>query len=94
MSEFNLTKGMAVAAAVAGLLLSSGCSGGDDEKTTATDAQPVKCLGGNECAGMSECAGGPSGNECKGLNECMGMGWDYKDTEADCEAAGGMVAGS
>jgi hypothetical protein len=75
-----------------GLLLSTGCSGSDEDEKTNADVQPVKCLGGNECAGMSECAGGPSGGECKGLNECKGMGWSYTDTEAECEAAGGMVA--
>jgi hypothetical protein len=86
-----ISKGAAVAAAVMGLVLSTGCSGSDDEDK-ATDTQAVKCLGGNECMGMSECAGGPSSNECKGLNECMGQGWDYKKTAAECEAAGGMVA--
>jgi hypothetical protein len=85
-----MTKGAAVAAAVMGLLLATGCSGSDDESTNRAPEQ-VKCLGGNECAGMSECAGGPSSNECKALNECMGMGWDYKDSVAECEAAGGMV---
>lgn len=90
MIQRDLTRGAAVAAAVMGLMLATGCSG-DEEDDTTVDVQPVKCLGGNECAGMSECAGGPSSNECKGLNECMGMGWDYKDSEAECEAAGGMV---
>jgi uncharacterized membrane protein len=91
MSHRSVTKGAAVAAAVMGLFLSAGCSGSEEDDTTA-DVQPVKCLGGNECAGMSECAGGPTSNECKGLNECMGMGWAYTDSEAECEAAGGMVA--
>jgi uncharacterized membrane protein len=86
----ELRKGAAVAAAVAGLLVMTGCSGSDDEPT-GTAAQQVKCLGGNECAGMSECAGGPSSNECKGLNECKGMGWAYTKTAADCEALGGTV---
>ena len=79
-----------MAAAAVMLLLATGCAGSDEE-SRGSAAEQVKCLGGNECAGMSECAGGPTSNECKGLNECMGMGWDYKDTVAECEAAGGMV---
>lgn len=90
MMDREFLRGTAVAAAVMGLLFATGC-GGDEDERTSESAQPVKCLGGNECAGMSECAGGPSGNECKGMNECMAMGWDYKDTAAECEAAGGMV---
>jgi hypothetical protein len=86
-----VSKGAAVAAAVMGLVLSTGCSGADEEEP-AKESAAVKCLGGNECAGMSECAGGPSGNECKQMNECMGQGWDYKDSAAECEAAGGTVA--
>ena len=86
-----VSKGAAVAAAVLGLVLSSGCSGDKDEDT-GQDTAAIKCLGGNECAGKSECAGGPSSNECKGMNECMGQGWDYKATAAECEAAGGTVA--
>jgi hypothetical protein len=87
-----VSKGAAVAAAVLGLVLSSGCGGGDEDEDTGQNTAAVKCVGGNECAGMSECAGGPSGNECKGMNECMGQGWDYKETSQECEAAGGMVA--
>ena len=91
MIQKNVTKGAAVAAAVMGLML-VGCGSDKDDGPTASDTAQVKCLGGNECAAMSECAGGPSSNECKGLNECMGQGWDYKKTAAECEAAGGTVA--
>jgi uncharacterized membrane protein len=94
MSDRDLTKGAAVAAAVMGLLLATGCTGTDDEDDAETKAQPVKCLGGNECAGKSECAGGPGSNECKAMNECKGHGWSYEKTAADCTAAGGMVQAS
>ncbi len=88
------TTGAAIAAAMLGLALSTGgCSGSDEEETSA-DVQAVKCLGGNECKGLSQCAGGATSNECKGLNECKGMGWDYTKTVEECEAAGGMVQSS
>ena len=29
---------------------------------------------------------------CMGANSCKGMGWVGKKSEADCKAAGGMVA--
>jgi len=91
MSDRDLTKGAAVAAAVMGLLLSVGCGGSDDKEDGKSEEQLVKCLGANECAGMSECAGGPESNQCKGLNECKGHGWSYEKTEADCTEAGGTV---
>jgi uncharacterized membrane protein len=94
MIDRDLTKGAAVAAAVMGLLLSAGCSSSDKDEVNGTAPQALKCLGGNECKGMSECAGGPSGSECKGLNECQAMGWIYTDTEAECDAAGGTIQAS
>lgn len=59
--------------------------------TPATEEQPVRCEGINECAGTSECKSSDGANECKGLNSCAGQGWIYADTEQDCTDAGGAV---
>jgi hypothetical protein len=89
MNTNDITRGAAIIASAAALLLIQGC-GSEDEKTAAkTDA--VKCLGANECKGMSECAGGEGMSTCKGHNECMGMGWIYTPTEAACKEKGGTV---
>ena len=84
----NLIRGTSLATAVAALLLAAGCGSDDGGETGTTEAQ-IRCLGGNECAAMSECAGGPAGGECAGLNECAGQGWVYTETAADCEQKGG-----
>jgi uncharacterized membrane protein len=90
MRTLGLTKGAFIASAVASLIATTGC-GSDDEKDNAgTDAQQIRCLGGNECAAMSECAGGPGGSECAGMNECMGQGWVYTDSAEECTELGGM----
>jgi hypothetical protein len=88
MSEQDLKRGARIAAAMVALVATVGC--GDENETDVSESALV-CVGGNECAGMSECAGGPGGSECAGMNECAGMGWSYVDTEADCDAAGGEL---
>lgn len=87
MNSHDLGHGTAILAAAAALLVAQGCGSSDEKSDSKADA--VKCLGANECKGMSECAGGPGQSGCKGLNECMGKGWDYTETAAACEAKGG-----
>lgn len=89
MRTLNLS-GAFIASAVASLIATTACNS-DDDKDTNTDTQQIRCLGGNECAGMSECAGGPGGSECAGMNECMGQGWVYTHTAEECTALGGMT---
>jgi hypothetical protein len=89
MKPADLVRGAQIAAAVAAVLGAAGC--GSDEKDVASMENPLVCLGGNSCQGMSECAGGPGGSECAGMNECAGMGWSYAETEEECEAEGGHV---
>ena len=90
MRTLGLGKGVFIASAVASLIATTGCSSDDEKDTASTDTQQIRCLGGNECAGLSECAGGPGGGECAGLNECMGQGWVYTDSADDCTELGGM----
>ena len=83
-------KGVMVATAVAAMFGAVGCGGSDDENTGAEQqAQEIKCEGGNECAGTSECKSA-GGNECKGTNSCAGQGWIYTDSEQECIDLGGM----
>jgi hypothetical protein len=84
----DIRKGATIAAALAGLL--TGCAA--EMEDAGTTAQGLKCEGGNECKGMSECAG-KGKNDCQGMNECAGMGWVSVDTAAECEALGGTIAG-
>jgi hypothetical protein len=88
MKAIDLKRGAQLAAAVALALAGTACS--DDDKV-AGSSNPLMCVGGNECTGMSECAGGASGNDCQGMNECAGMGWSYAESEDECEEAGGHV---
>jgi len=75
---------------VAATLAAAGC--GSDMKNDVTSVEnPLVCVGGNACQGMSECAGGSGGSECAGMNECAGMGWAYTESEEECEAEGGHV---
>lgn len=90
MRTFDLNKGALIASAVASLIATAGCNSDSDKEGAGTQAEQIRCLGGNECAGMSECAGGPAGGECAGLNECMGQGWVYADSAEECEQKGGM----
>jgi hypothetical protein len=88
MNSNDLTRGAAILAAATAMLLAQGCGSKDDDESSKTSAQ-IKCLGANECKGMSECAGGSGASSCKGLNECMGQGWVYTPTEAACADKGG-----
>lgn len=55
----------------------------------ATDANMVKCVGGNACKGTSECK--TANNGCKGQNSCKGKGWVMVATDKDCTDKGGTV---
>jgi hypothetical protein len=89
MKPSDLARGARIAAAVATVLAAGGC--GMDDKDVASIENPLVCVGGNACQGMSECAGGPGGSECAGMNECAGMGWSYVETEEECTAEGGNI---
>lgn len=89
MNAEDMKRGAQIAAALATMLVAPAC-GDDSDKVGSTESALV-CVGGNECASMSECAGGPGGSECAGMNECKGMGWSYTETEEECEKAGGKV---
>ena len=80
----NIKSGVAIAATAAALFAM-----GTAPVAYAADA-PVKCAGANSCKGTAECK--TAKNDCKGQNSCKGMGWVGKKSEADCKAAGGMVA--
>lgn len=86
----NSSAGLVFASSVAALILSGCGSDSKDDDTSSQQAQ-LTCLGGNECAGMSECAGGPGDSSCAGMNECMGMGWVYVESEDECEDKGGTL---
>ena len=90
MKAADWTRGAQIAAAALAALAAGGCGGSDGKGVVGTE-NPLVCVGGNACQGMSECAGGPGGSECAGMNECAGMGWSYTETEAECEAEGGHV---
>jgi hypothetical protein len=86
----NSSAGLVLASSVAALLLAGCGSDSKDDDTGGQQAQ-LTCLGGNECAGMSECAGGPGDNSCAGKNECTGMGWVYVESEEECADKGGTL---
>ena len=71
-----------VAAAVAGLMLTTGCS----SHQPVADATTGQCHGVNTCKGTSECGGKDS--SCHGKNECKSKGW-IGMAEADCKTKGG-----
>lgn len=86
----NLSKGAVFASSVAALLLAGCGMDSNDDDTGGQEAQ-LTCLGGNGCAGMSECAGGPGDNSCAGMNECKGMGWVNVESEQECTDKGGTL---
>jgi len=78
------TRGTSIALAVAALLATSGCSGGQD-KSHAT-SEPIKCEGGNACSGLSECATQDGKSACTGENACKGTGYVFTQTQEQCTA--------
>ena len=83
----NLKSGVAIATAAAALF-SMGAT--LSTSVQAADEATVHCTGVNSCKGTAYCK--TAKNDCKGQNSCKGMGWVGKKSEADCKAAGGMVA--
>jgi uncharacterized membrane protein len=76
-------KSALVASAVAGLFLAGGAGSAlADEKKT--EAEKVKCDGGNTCKGHGACAG--ANNACAGQNGCAGQGFVMLTAE-ECEKA-------
>ena len=71
-----------LSAAMAGLLLTAGCSMMGPKLA----ANEVKCNGVNSCKGQGLCGG--KNNSCKGMNSCKGQGW-LKLSQDDCKAKGG-----
>lgn len=75
-------------AALAGLLMASGCSSTPDPSpANAGTASPMgECHGINGCKGMSDCGG--KAHACAGHNACKGKGWK-KMSKKNCEDRGG-----
>ena len=81
-------KGLVLASAVAGLVLSGSVSANASDKA---ETKTVKCAGINACSGKGECAG--AGHDCGRKNECKGKGW-MKTTAEECKEKGGSVVES
>ena len=77
------TKGMMIAASVAGLF-AMGAAGVASAKDT-----DVMCHGVNACKGQGGCKG--ASNACKGQNGCKGQG-NMKMSKDQCAKKGGTVA--
>lgn len=52
-------------------------------------AAKVKCLGGNDCKGLSACKTSESAGP--GQNSCKGQGMVYTKTAEECTARGGKA---
>lgn len=76
----NVKSSILVSAAVAGLVLGSGCSFLNEEED-APEIVGGECHGINSCKGQGACAG--KDHRCAGLNSCRGQGW-LKMTEKEC----------
>ena len=72
-------KGMAIAAAAAGLFL-----GATAITAVAAEEAKIHCTGVNGCKGQSDCS--TASNSCKGQNACKGQGF-VELTEKQCEDA-------
>jgi len=80
----DLSRGTSIALAVSALLAASAC--GSAEQDANPTAEPIKCEGGNACAGLSECSTLDGKSSCVGENACKGTGYVYTETQAQCEA--------
>ena len=52
-------------------------------------AEPVKCVGANDCKGKGSCKS--TMNDCKGKNACKGKGFVEAKDAKECAAKGGKV---
>lgn len=96
MKPLYKMRGTQIATAVASMLAVSGCDSKNNSSSNsdaAVSADPLSCIGGNSCQGMSLCAGGSGGSSCEGMNSCQGMGWSYANSVEDCTKMGGYVVG-
>ena len=79
------TKGMLIATAAAGLILSGAVTArAAGEKTGDT----VNCAGINACKGQGACGG--AGHSCAGKNACKGQGW-IESSKDECLKKGGKI---
>ncbi len=77
-------KHLLIGAAIAGLMLASGCA---HKKMSETHtSQMGECHGINSCKGKGDCGG--KGHMCAGKNSCKGKGW-LKMKKSECTAKGG-----
>jgi hypothetical protein len=81
----RMTKGMLIAGAAAGLLMSGAVPA---RASSHEGGDKVHCLGVNACKGQGACA--TADNQCAGKNACKGKGV-VEMSAADCKAKGGTV---
>jgi uncharacterized membrane protein len=81
-----LKRGIVIASAAAGLVLSGAVLARADTQKTGGDM--VHCAGVNACKGQGECSG--SGHGCGGKNACKGQGWVEMGKD-QCLKQGGKV---
>ncbi|PIU01027.1 MAG: hypothetical protein COT74_00540 [Bdellovibrionales bacterium CG10_big_fil_rev_8_21_14_0_10_45_34] len=81
-------KTLLVAAALAGLVATSGCS---STQKNQGEVAMGECHGINSCKAQGECGG--AGHSCAGKNSCKGQGW-VKLSKSDCSQKGGTFKGS
>ncbi len=79
-------KGALIAAAVASLFVAGAAMAADEGKS---EAETVKCSGGNACKGKGACGGADHG--CAGKNACKGQGWEKTASAKECTDKGGKV---
>jgi uncharacterized membrane protein len=79
------TRGILIASAAAGLILSGVAVARADQKA---GGDTVHCAGVNTCKGQGACAGG--GHSCAGKNGCKGQGWVEMGKD-QCLKQGGKV---
>jgi len=80
------TRGMAIAAAVAGLFTATTAL---PAVASAEEKGKVACQGINSCKGQSDCKSAK--NACAGKNGCKGQGIKYVSSEKECTDKGGTV---
>ena len=81
-----LGKGLMIATAVATLVVSGDLTAMAQDKSK---AEPVKCVGANDCKGKGSCKS--TMNDCKGKNACKGKGFVEAKDAKECATKGGKV---
>lgn len=85
----KMTRGLAIAGAMAALLAAGAARADDTMPKEKQGAQSVHCGGVNACKGKGACAGAE--NACKGQNACKGHGFTEEKSAEACKAKGGKV---